>query len=347
MITLSKVASGTKLFLKWGGIIVGAVVLIWLLFGLGGFIKRVFFPTPPPPPTVAYGKLSAIAFPKQTETKDFTYTVDTLTGSLPDFPDRAKVFKIKQPEANLMALENAKNILKNVRFESTPVPIGGNIYSWKDNSKIQRVISLDIFSYDFSISSSYLLDPNVLSAKRFPDIPGGTEVVMEFLKSLRNTPEDIDEKKTKAELFSIVNSSITPASSLSNAQLMQIYLFQKDVDEMPIYYSSPNQSTMQITVAGGDNPQIVQARFLHQKISDKSETYPIKSADLAFEELQKGKAFIAAYNGTRKDILIKKITLGYYMQDQAQPHLMPIFVFEGNDGFFAYLPAVTDEWINR
>ena len=348
MITLSKVATETKAILKWGGIGLGAIILIWILFGLGGTLKKVFFPTPPPPPTVGFGKIESIRFPVQTEVKDLTYTVDTLTGSVPNFPDRAKIFKTKDPEANLLALQNTAKKLNSLGFSSQPIPVDGNIYKWTDTSPIQRTISFDIFSSDFTLSSSYLLDKDIVSGKNLPDPSEGIVNASGFLKNLDTYPTDLDESKTKTNLFSIVSSNIIPASSLSNAQLIQVFFFQKDLDKLPIYYSNPKESSMMFMVAGGNyQGQITQARFIHQTISSENETYPIKSGDKAFEELQKGNAYIASYQGANKNISIKKVSLGYYIEDESQPYLTPIFAFEGNDSFFAYVPAVTDEWLNK
>jgi hypothetical protein len=347
MITLSNVTSGTKAVLKWGGIGLGAIILIWMLFGLGGIIKSTFFPTPPPPPTVAFGKIESIKFPAQTEIKDLTYVIDTVTGSVPNFSDRAKVFKIKQPEANLLALDNATKKLNSIGFNTQPIPLGGNIYKWTDTSSILRTISFDILSSNFNLTSSFLQDPDIVSGRNLPDTVESIVATKDFLKRLDNYPTDLDETKTKTNLFSIINSNIVPASSLSNAQLIQVFYFQKDVDGIPIYYSNPKESSMSIIIAGGSPPQVIQAGFNHQTISNINETYPIKTGEQAFEELQKGNAFIAAYGGLKKIISVKKISLGYFVQNDTQQYLIPIYVFEGNDNFVAYLPAVTDEWLSK
>ncbi|OGH08205.1 MAG: hypothetical protein A2152_00600 [Candidatus Levybacteria bacterium RBG_16_35_6] len=348
MITLSKVAFETRAILKWGGIGIGLIILIWIFFALGGTIKKVFFPTPPPPPTVGFGKIQPIKFPPQTEVKDLTYTIDTLSGSLPSFPDRVKVFETTQKEANLLALTNAQKKLNSLGFNSQAVPVDGNVYKWTDRNSVSRTILFDIFSFDFSLTSSYLNDPDVISGKNLPDEKGAIQSGINFLKNLEAYSDDIDEKKTKTNLYSITNSSIVPASSLSNSQLIQVFFFQKDIDKLAVYYSNPNEPPMSLMVSGGNyQPQIVQGKFNHQIISNENETYPIKTASLAFEELQKGKAYIASYQGTDKNISIKKITLGYFIEDQAQLYVTPIFVFEGNDNFVAYLPAITDEWLSN
>ena len=36
-----------------------------------------------------------------------------------------------------------------------------------------------------------------------------------------------------------------------------------------------------------------------------------------------------------------------YLENKEQNFLMPVVVFEGDNGFIAYVSAVTDEWINK
>ena len=348
MITLSEVSLETKAILKWGGITVGSILVIWILFQLGFFFKNAFFPTPAPPPTVTFGKLPQVNFTSQTEAVDLSYTIDTLTGNLPSLPDRIKVFKMEEPKANLLALNSVQKKMEENSFSSKAIPVSGNIYKWTDNSPIVRTISYDIFSSDFTLTSFYLQDQNIISGKNLPDVQGSIDIAKEFLKNYNILPLDLDLSKTKTALFSIKNYTIIPASSISNSQLVQIFFMQKDVEKTPIYYSVPDQSTMSLTVSGGDQlPQVIEAKFSHQSILNDFSTYPIKTAEQAFEDLKKGNGYIASYQGTKKNVSIQNISLGYYKENQRQQYLMPIVVFQGNDGFVAYVSAITDEWIDK
>ncbi len=93
--------------------------------------------------------------------------------------------------------------------------------------------------------------------------------------------------------------------------------------------------------------QIVDGHFFHQNISTKFSTYPLKTADQAFSELKDQKAYIASYYGNNNNVSIKNVFLAFYMEDAPQDYLMPIIIFEGDNGFFAYVSAITDEWINK
>src|SRR5258708_17171474 len=91
MASLHKVTSEVKTGGKWTGIIVGSFIAILLVLKLGGAVKELISPTPPPPPTVAFGKLPPPSFPTQADTGKYSYTLNTVSGVLPNFSDRAKV----------------------------------------------------------------------------------------------------------------------------------------------------------------------------------------------------------------------------------------------------------------
>ena len=131
--------------------------------------------------------------------------------------------------------------------------------------------------------------------------------------------------------------------------------FQEFKESLPIMYPNPPFSTIDFYVASGvDQAQVMKANYSHQKVdlstnapaadgTPQQATYPIKSAQQAFDDLKNGKGYIAAYNGTDNQILINKVYLGYYIGKKTQQYLMPVIVFEGANGFFAYVSAVTDD----
>ena len=47
------------------------------------------------------------------------------------------------------------------------------------------------------------------------------------------------------------------------------------------------------------------------------------------------------------NVEINNVFPAYYVSTKTQVYLMPIFVFQGSNNFYAYVPAVTDEWINK
>ena len=350
MLSLSQVTFETRTILKWGAISLGFLLSIFLIFKIGGTIKEAIFPTPTPAPKVEFGKLEAINFLAKATNKKLSFSLDTATGNLPNFPTQIKVYKIKKNEPNLLALAKAQDKVGKVGFKKSPAGLSESIYQWIDEDVLGRTLTMNIFSYNFNMFSSFLADPNAetFNTKGFER---AKSVAQDFLFSLELFPLDFDTAKTRVNLFSIKNYSLIPATSISSTQAVQISFFQRKFDNRSIYYPGISVSPVAVVigVVNGE-PEVVEANSSYQTPSGEFSTYPIKSSKESFEELKNGKAFIGSSIGSfgkNGKISIKNISLGYYIGEREQTYLMPIIVFEGNDGFYAYVWAVTDEWINK
>jgi len=348
MLTLNQATSETRVILKWGGVIFLVFIIIFLVFKIGTTLKQTFFPTPPAPPTVSFGKLPAILFPNSVSDKNFNYSLNTVSGTLPTFQDRIKVYKMVPVSPDLLALKKAISKVSSVGFTNPEIPVSAKVYQWNDSGTLNRSLTMEIFSTDFSLSSTFISDPIVQSAVNLPDPNTAISTAQGFLSAMSSFPDDIDTTKTKILLFSINNNTLTTATSVSNAQVIEVDFFQKDINRLPVYYPKAVNSTMNVLVVGGeDQPQVAQVNFSHQTVSDQSATYPIKTAQDAYSLLKQGKGYIASYFGTSTDISIKNVFLAYYIGDKKQDYLFPIAVFEGDNGFFAYVPIITDVWTSN
>lgn len=355
MATLHKATEFTKKILKWSVIAVVSIVVILVILRVGAQIKEYFFPTPLPPPTVKFGKLPLIKFPNNVTNPPaggFTYRLNTLSGQLPTLPTQTNVYKIVKPEPSLLALQKAQEKVAKIGFNLPPLRIQDALYQWANQDTPSKKLLLNITSFNFSLSADFIakqqtlfiFDQDILSARNLPDENGAIEKAMNFFQNI-DFPQDIDTKKTKTTLLSIAENKLTPATSFSKTQIIRVDFFQKDVDNLHIYYPKPQNSIMYVLIAGGiSQPQVVEAKFFHHNLSEVSATYPIKTAEEAFSELKNKKAYLASYSGSEANIAIKDISLGYYLSDEEQNYLLPIIVFEGNNGFFAYVEALKDEW---
>lgn len=345
MASLKQVTTVTRHLLVIGTLsIVGIIVLLSLI----NFVKSLH-PTPPPPPTVSFGKLPTISFPqRQIDPTKFTYSLETLSGDLPSFSDRVSVYDIEQPQPNLVALSTISNILSKAGFTGTPQQISQSVYKWTNTDTLPKTISADIVTDNFSLTSDFLTNQDVLQSNNIPDQNGAISLATTFLQNLSLFPGDIDTSKTKATLLSISNGQLVPATSLSSTQVIRVDFFQSDVNRLPIFYPNATYSTMYLFTAGGTSQgQVVAGHFVHQQLGTNQATYPIITAQQAFDELKKGNAYISSYDGTASTITIRNVVLGYYLGNTQQQYLMPIIIFEGDNGFYAYVPALTHAWIQK
>lgn len=328
---------------KWGGLILGIIIGFFLLTKGVFFIKGVISPAKPPPPEAKFGKLPAIIFPAGIK-KDFKYSIDTISGELPAFPDRLNVYKIGEEEPDILAVEKMSKRVLDLGFDPKPEQLSDTVYRWTNSSSLQKSLVLNVHRREFNLISNYLFDKNLLSSQNVSTNEEAISTARNLLESLSFYPEDLDESKTKAIPLSVANGTLSEATSISNTRLISVYFFQKDRDEIPIIYPYGSKSTINVTIAGGGfNKEIIDARYFHQNISDESSTYGVITADQAFEKLKKGDSYIYSFDSKKPDVIIKKVYLGYYVEKRVQKYLMPVVIFEGNNNFFGYVSAVTDE----
>lgn len=345
MLTLHDTIEMTKKVLLYGVITVIGIFILIMLFRFGVFLKDTFFPTPPPAAEVGFGKLPAIAFPQPATSEKYTYALDTLSGTFPVLSDRALVYKITTPDPTFFDLERAKTKAKNVGFTGQATPTGENVYEWVDNKELQRKLVMNTVTKDFTLISSYQTFSPVLSGVNLPNVEEAKKKAITFLETVNSYPETLNEASTSAELLTIQKGELIEAQSLSNAQIIRVDFYPQVVNELPIYFPKFPKSLMYVLIGGGQaGGTIVEAQFNNQEISEEFSDYPIKTAEAAFAELESGRGYVASYFGTSTEIKIKNVSLGYYLGENVQEYLMPIIVFEGDDGFIAYVSAIQDSF---
>ncbi|MBP9716926.1 MAG: hypothetical protein KBD51_03200 [Candidatus Levybacteria bacterium] len=345
--TLSKFKSQFLVVAKWAAIVIGILIGIFVLIKVFFIIKEIISPTPPPPPTVSFGKLPPIFFPESIN-KKFTYSVDTLSGELPSLPDRTKVYEMEKPGPDLLAVQRANEKVSSLGFNNKPEQLSDIQYRWTSPGPPAKSLVLNVNMASFTLYSPFLSDPTVLSGATLGNQEDALSTAKTFLNALGLYPEDIDDEKTEVELFSINNEVLGPAESLSRAKLISVSYFQTDKDEVKMVYPGGTNSPMNLVIGAGERePQVVNARFFYQRSTEESGTYPIKTAEEAFEELKNGKGRVVNQTGDNLEIVIKNVYLGLYSEGKQQEYLMPVIVFEGNNNFMAYVSAVKDEWIEK
>lgn len=349
MLTLTAASQETKIILKWAMIIIASFIVLFLAFKVLVLLKETFFPTPPPKPTVLFGKIPSPSFPASNANEKFKFSIDTLSGNLPNLRSQAKVYEVEIPKADLLALKSIGEKVNDVGFDNGPFKVSDELYFWTDTGgDFLKTIRVNIQTGNFTLFSPFYFNNSVLSAGNLPKEKDAINKAQNFLSNLNYLGNNFDPSKTKAQLLSIQDGELMGAISKASAHAYRVNFFQRNVDNIPIFYEKPNESNINIIVTGGSSgSQIVRATYVLQKPTRNGSTYPIKTAKQAFSELQMGKAYIASFYGESTNIKIKNVFLAYYIGSKSQQYLYPIIVLEGNNGFFAYVSAVTDEWISK
>lgn len=346
MITLVTTTREARVVIKYGAICIAAFLLLFWAVRFLFFIGDILFNPNRGGPDMKYGVLTLPNF-KTKQSQIVTYKINTITGELPTFADRIKVYKLISQRTDVFSLERARRNLEDLGYANNEKKIDELLYQWKDSQDAERVITYNILTNDFDISSNYLFNGNELPAGELPQNEDMISLVYDFLSSLGDDLSDIDKGKTFVSYFKVNNSILTPAESFSQAQVARVVLYQQNVDNLPILYKNAVTSDMKFYFAKiGFSAKIIDAYFKHRKVDTNDfGVYYAKSPAVALEDLKKGNAIILE-NNAAPEITITNIFQAYYLGEETSDYLMPIIVFEGIN-FKAYVEGVRTDIVNK
>ncbi|BCX14620.1 MAG: hypothetical protein KatS3mg088_303 [Patescibacteria group bacterium] len=308
-------------------------------------IYRHYFPAPPPPPTVSFGKLPSLPFPKKDVPTNLQFKLETPTGNLPQFPYSLKVFFMPKISPTLLSLDQTQKKALNLNFDGEQSQITETVYSFK-SSKVPSELKISIATGIFSISYNLSEDPSPLD-KRPPVPEVAASKARSFLSRANLLAKDLTGP-TVTEPVRLEGNKIIGANSLSEANFVKVNFYRKDYDNYPAVTPNPKEANVWLIVSGETQreKEIVAGEYHYFPIDEsKYATYPIKTAQQAWEELQNQKAYIANLGENQdQQITIRRIYLAYYDAGVQTDFYQPVVVFEGDRDFKAYLPAVTSQY---
>jgi len=350
MASLTETAQMARKTIKVGGL--GLIVVLLLRFGLFAYNSylRVANPPPPPPPTVAFGKLPSINFPKKLH-PELTLRLETPTGGTPNLGDRAEVYLMPTFRSNLLALDQAKVTAKKMNFRGEAREITERRYKWENNEFLPSILEMDIINGSFLLKRNWQADPTILSEKQLPGKEQTSVEAEAFLRRAGLMTEEMESARTEISYLTFSAGQYVEAVSLSEADFVQVDLFRPDIDEQPVLPEDPEKGIIRIIFSGAreSEKRVVQAEYNYFPVdAEQKTTYPIKTASQAWRELQTRQGYIANAGDNLNGVVpIRSIYLGYYDGSESQGFLLPIIVFEGDNDFYGYVQAITNEWLEE
>lgn len=318
-----------------------------MAFGVGAFLYRTFIPPRQAPPTVAFGPLPAIVFPQSPVQEQVTYTLETASGGFPRTPTQLPVYYIKPPSATLFSADQAREKARALQFVGQPNQLTQTLYEFV-HPEFPKRLEINIVTGDFSVSYNLVSDRSPLSA-----VPLGEDEAIQqginILRSANSMPEDVQTGTPSVEFLKVSDGQLIPALSESDASLTRVNYFRKGFGPEDAYESvtpTPGRGNIWVILSGDRERQLVAAEYRYYQVdAEQSGTYPIKSAEEAYQDLTSGNAFLARFNGAGvSTVKIQEIYLAYYDPNVPNSFYQPVYVFEGDNGFVAYVPAVTSQY---
>lgn len=360
MATLTEASVIARKVIKFGLFgFVGITILWYLGIALINYYQALN-PPPLPDPTVDFGQLPKINFPKNTGRPKLA--LELPTGSIPTFVDRMRVYSAPIKRSQFTDAEKGIEIAAALGFLFKPDQKTESNYVWTNQDQLNSKLDMNIVSGHFVLSRQW---QNNLALASMASFSSDKTVIMDtenYLSRVGLLSSDIIgvEKTTylKDDGGKLIN-----ALSLSDADFVQLDLFRKNMDEIdpqsktkevkasyPFYRSDPNKGLLKVVVSGSKNlsDRVIGLEYGYNKIDyENNGTYPIKTGEEAWIELEKGGGYVYRGESSLSEVKIRRVFLGYYDADTSTGYAMPIYIFLGDQGFTAYVSAVKDVWIKK
>lgn len=343
MATLTEASIASRKGVRYTIYAIISFIILRGVFLTGIAIYKKVFPPAPTPATVAFGKLSKLPFPQSTK-KQLSFTVETASGEIPTFPAQSNVYFMPKVSSNLLSLDFAREKAKKLGFDSEPQQTTESLYKFTHKTA-PATMEINIINGSFSISYDLNVDPTPLSVHPTqPEIAAAS--IKSFLGGASLYPDDLTGP-VEHKFLKTQGGGFIPALSISDANLVRIDLFRKPVNDLPAVTNKPDESNVWFMVSGiRDRGKDVIAGEYHYFPVDETQvaTYPIKTSDIAWQELLSGNYYPASYGTTNEgdSIKIRNIYLAYYDAGIYTEFYQPVYVFSGDKDFVGYVPAVVN-----
>ena len=349
MATLTVTAYYTRNFIKYGSIAAVLIFILKISWGLFSTWWVAANPPPPPPPTVAFGKLPKIKFPQKTDLPKITYKLETIQGSVPTLETIAKVYVVAKNEGKFSSLDEIKDKARKMGFTGQPETLTETKFRFSSTSTPPTILELDKVTGDFQLKYDYQNDQAILNEQKPPNNDQAISEAKRFLQNVNLLKEDITNGPSIISYWRFQTPNLISAISLSEADFIKVGLNREDLDNKPIVSENPQEPYITFLFSGARSQEkrILEINYHYSLIERQSQaTYPLKSTTIAWQELQEDKGYIASLgeNGDGQ-VTIRKVTLGYFDLRSSQNFLQPVFVFEGDRNFTAYVAAVDPKYV--
>jgi hypothetical protein len=343
--SLTQIAITARKTVRYGIFFIIFLIIGKIVFDIGKGVYQYFFPTPPPAPTVEYGKLPKLPFPEKAK-PNLTFTLETAEGALPTLSEQAKVYFMPKLSPNLLSLDVAKEKAISLGFQPEEQEITQTLYRF-NKKDIPAYLEMNIASGIFSISYDLKADRSPLERKpQAPEVSASQ--VRSYLSSANLLPEDLTGP-TVHEFLKIDNERYITSLSLAESDLIKLNFFRKDYDSLPSLTSDVNKGNIWFVESGAPDRerQVIAAEYHYFPVDEtKFSTYPLKPAQIAWDEFSQGNYYLAG-QGLNKDgdnVIIRRMYLAYYDAGVPMDFYQPVIVFEGDKGFLGYVSAISTDY---
>ncbi|KKR83552.1 MAG: hypothetical protein UU73_C0001G0302 [Candidatus Daviesbacteria bacterium GW2011_GWA1_41_61] len=280
-------------------------------------------------PEMRFGTLPKIKFPAQTvSSSNFTYSLDTTTGELPQVPKLLKVYFIPQTGISLMDADYAKQLAEKLGFPQGPQILATTEYKFTNDQDASLIINITTGNFHFQRQVIPTKDDPPQGS--FPEKERLIGDFKQFLSSKDVLPPELQNG----------TGNVTYSGS-GDEETAHLSLWPADIDKMTVITPQFTQGLVRATVTKHtlEANKYIDINFIFWPVDKaSSSTYLLKLPAQAFSELKIGQGFVAL-EPDQPQVSISSVYLAYYQSESYSPYLQPVYVFDGPQ-FIALVPAI-------
>jgi hypothetical protein len=349
MASLTQTAYVTRRTLKFGFLGLIAFFILKFAFQAGWAIYRQYFPPPPPPPNVRFGKIPQLVFPTQESLVQLNFKMETPTGSFPALPSVSQVYFLPRYTSTFFDFDHAKTQAEKIGFRGQPQALDETHYRWTNNKVPETSVVIETQTGNFQFRYDYTNDQELLNNKNYlPDNQTALQEARNFLTANDLLKDDLATGSAEFIYLRSTPRGLQSVASLSEADFVRVNLLRSDLDNLKLLPPQPEKSLVTFLFSGSRETQnrLVEIDFTYFPIEKQLfGTYPLISGKQAWENLKSQKYYLANRGENATDVTVRRIYLAYYDSPERQNYLQPIYVFEGDRHFMAYLSALDPLWL--
>lgn len=338
--SLTQTAYMSRNIIKYGGVVVIFIVFLWMSVTTAYKVYRAAHPVYVAP-TQRYGALPAMIFPdKEKTTKNFNFEFPN--DATPQFSDQTRVYVLYRSSSSILALENDKKTAIKFGFTDEPVETKTGVYEFKNNT-LNKTLTMNVLEGNFRMTYPYSSDQLLLNPTKIPSKSEAIDIASSFLEAGNKLTEDLKNGEKKVSYWKIKDGSLIAADSQSDGNVARVDFYRSKLNELQILSENVGQASVSVLVSGSEvaEKEILEVDYKDLNVDSESySTYPIKTTEEAIADLKSGN-YWAASDITSAQVTIRNVYLAYFEPVSLTNYLQPIFVFEGDNNFVAYVPAVS------
>lgn len=362
---LTEVARYIRNGVKWGIVALIGYIALRIFLAAAIHYYNIIFPAPPLPPTIAFGKLPQVQVPgKSVALTGVEIILDTIEATPPATPNVLAVYRMPQPDPNLLKLDQAKKIANTLGFSTDPIPLSQTEYKFIDSLNPSLELIINIINTNFYLRYDYKKDPSILNQTLVFTRDDAPSKFKEILRRAGMGFEDLINGDSKANYVKISQQNdalkFEDVNSRLDSNAVKVQLFRKKIeDKYPFVQKDPQISYVNGLLIGDDRIRekktLISIDYNYFPVDLKdSATYPLISSYTAWQSFLGGNGVVVeGGNANLRSLRVTDIYMAYWEPLNYEEYLQPIFVISGKgttvDGtetpYTSYLPAVSAEYV--